>query len=98
MLLVFFSVLLSVALASRSIEGPRQAESSHGSDKYIIKFKSDVTTTAVADLKALLISTPTHEYSMPGFHGFASALTTEELAHLHHSDQVRHRNPFAMPY
>jgi hypothetical protein len=98
MLLIFFFALPSVALAFPSIGRLRQAESSPSPGKYIVKLRNDVTTTVVSDLKSFLKHTPTHEYSMPGFVGFASTLTTGDLARLQHSEQVRHKDPFVSPY
>jgi hypothetical protein len=69
-----------------------------GSDEYIVKLKSDITTTAVSDLKALLTNISTHEYFMPSFHGFASTSTSDELSGLHASGQVRHSNSSMVPY
>lgn len=88
MLLILFSALLSATLAFRRNSSPRQADSSPTSNKYIIKLKSDVTTTAVADLKASLSGMQSHEYFMPDFRGFASTLTTEDLALLRDADEV----------
>ena len=58
--------------------------------KYIVKLKGDINTLANDELKASISATPDFEYSLPGFRGFASTLSDEELAKLQASNQVRH--------
>lgn len=56
--------------------------------KYIIKLVGDISTFAEDELKNSLTSTPDHEYTIPGFRGFAGSLSSEEVAQLQASSQV----------
>ena len=57
--------------------------------KYIVKLVGDVSTFAENELKNSISAAPDHEYSLPGFRGFAGTLTDQELAKLQASNQVR---------
>ena len=57
--------------------------------KYIVKFKGELSTTAIDDVKASIAETPDFTYSFGGFNGFAGTLSEEELANLQANDAVR---------
>jgi cerevisin len=86
---ITFSALISLS-SSRSIN-LEETESASIPDKYIVKLKGGATSSAVDDLRASLQATASHEFSMPGFRGFASTLTAEEVIRLQHSSQVHHQ-------
>jgi len=58
-------------------------------NKFIVKFKGELHTTAIDEVKAALANTPDFEYSFGGFNGFAGTLSDEELTQLQASDAVR---------
>lgn len=56
--------------------------------KFIVKLVGDISTFAETELKNSLASIPDHEYTIPGFRGFAGSLSSEEVAQLQASSQV----------
>lgn len=58
--------------------------------KYIVKFKGEMHTSAIDEVKASLASTPDFDYAFAGFNGFAGTLSDEELAKLKASDSVEY--------
>lgn len=85
---IIFSALVSLA-TSHSIKF-RTTESASEAGTYIVKLRADATISATDILRASLQATASHEYTMPGFRGFANSLTAEEVMRLKNSDQVRH--------
>lgn len=84
-----FSVLLAllpVALAAPLVKVKRD-DVIEG--KYIVKLVGDISTFAEDELKNSLTATPDHEYTLPGFRGFAGSLSDQEVAQLQASSQVR---------
>jgi hypothetical protein len=77
--------LLPAAFAAPLIK-PRDATLI--ADKFIVKFKGELHTAAIDDVKASLASTPDYEYSFGGFNGFAGTLSDSEIAQLQASDAV----------
>lgn len=59
-------------------------------NKWIVKFKSEVSIASVSEAKLNIASTPDFEYSLDGFTGFAGTLTDEEVAQLQASDSVEY--------
>lgn len=58
--------------------------------KYIVKFKGEVLTAAVDEVKTMVASAPDFEYSFGGFNGFAGTLSEEELEKLQALDTVEY--------
>ena len=56
--------------------------------RWIVKMKGDVATQAHDDLMASMSTKPDYEYAMPGFRGFASSISDEELVRLQASEHV----------
>lgn len=62
--------------------------------KFIVKLVGDISTFAETELKNSLASTPDHEYTIPGFRGFAGSLSSGEVAQLQASSQVCSEDPW----
>lgn len=77
--------LLPAAFAAPLIQ-PRDETLIPG--KYIVKFKGELSTTAIEEAKASVAETPDFTYSFSGFNGFAGTLSDEELANLQANDAV----------
>jgi hypothetical protein len=86
-LLILLALVVS-SLARSFVKGPPARDARTSSNKYIVKVKGDVHTSAEAQLKASLSAAPDHHYSLHGFRGFAGTLTTEELTRLESDNLV----------
>lgn len=89
MVVITLLALLSVAFAAPLAE--------HGRDdlipgKYIVKFKTDLRSSAEQDLRASVAAPFDFEYSLEGFTGFAATLSDEEVTNLQSSDLVSHNS------
>lgn len=65
--------------------------------KYIVKFKDDVHILAYDALMASISADIDFKYSLPGFLGFASALSDKEVADTRRSKLVSCRILFSPP-
>lgn len=79
--------LLPTAFAAPLLK-PRGAAVIAG--KYIVKFKGEMHTSAIDEVKASLASTPDFDYAFGGFNGFAGSLSDEEVEKLKASDSVEY--------
>ncbi|KAH9861194.1 hypothetical protein IAQ61_010931 [Plenodomus lingam] len=82
--------LLTLLTAASAIPLKEREEKNLVPGKYIVKFKEDIHTSAVQDIRSMVSASLDHEYSFPGFLGFASTLSEEEFARLLKSDFVSH--------
>lgn len=58
-------------------------------EKYIVKFKQNIVSSASMQLKNGLMNRPDREYAMGDFYGFAGTLSTDEMKRLQASNLVR---------
>ena len=84
-----FTLLSSVIAAPLTVARAEDAITG----KWIVKLKGEVATLGENDLKASISSQPDHRYAIPGFRGFSSTLTNEELGRLQASEQVTISTP-----
>ena len=89
MLFSILIVLMSPILGASRLVPPRGAGSRANPGRYIIKLRNDIGISATNQFKASLANTPSHDYNMAGFHGFAGTLTLEEIERLEASHEVR---------
>ncbi|KAI1175065.1 peptidase S8/S53 domain-containing protein [Nemania sp. FL0916] len=87
--------LLSVALAApskRASPAPLHIPRSTGSNliegKYIVKLYDNAATDSLHRTMTTTAAEPDHVYDVPGFQGFASALTPEEIENLQNHPDV----------
>jgi hypothetical protein len=86
MQLAWIIIFLSTAIATPLFKNIRDATVVQG--QYIVKFQDQAGRVSTQNLRDSLSTPPKHEYSLPGFYGFAGALTDAELSQLQASDQV----------
>lgn len=82
--------LLTLLTAASAIPLKEREEKNLVPGKYIVKFKEDIHTSAVQDIRSMVSASLDHEYSFPGFLGFASTLSEEEFARLLKSDFIEY--------
>lgn len=102
-----FSTLLALiplALAAPSkrsspapLHVPRDTGSNLIAGKYIVKLYDHVATESLQRTMTTTAAKPDHVYDVPGFKGFASALTSTEIENLKNHPDVSQRSqvPFA---
>ncbi|KAI8935510.1 hypothetical protein NX059_008081 [Plenodomus lindquistii] len=89
MLIITLLTLLTAAIAIPVIE-PRDDEDALIPGKYIVKFKNNVHINAMQDMKASIASSIFHEYTFPGFSGFAVTLADHEYMKIRGSTDVEY--------
>lgn len=81
---------ISVAFAASLLQVEQPTNVIPG--QYIVKFRHnqvEIAASAVESLQLSLSSRPRHKYNIPGFKGFAGALSDAEIGRLLASDLVR---------
>lgn len=91
---MYSSLLLALLPAAFAAPLLKSRDATLIAGKYIVKFKGDMHTSAIDEVKASLASAPDFDYAFTGFNGFAGTLSDEELAKLKASDSVcpQHRS------
>jgi len=87
---MYSSLLLALLPTTFAAPLLRPRDATLIANKFIVKFKGEVHTTAFDEVKASLASKPDFEYSFGGFNGFAGTLSDAELAQLQASDAVEY--------